>query len=270
MNTKILFDGFTNRVEVANISTLWPAYATSDGNYSSDSATTSAKFNSSGTLTIDITNANGTIVPTTPFTYTKNEAVSELYTYLNSLPYENGYTYSFLGNDYSFSNFFDNGVVTAYGTSEINKVTTYSFLVNTNGITCTTNQRKHDGYLGAVNEYYGSGANSRRWNATYGWLACSSGYIYTTDYNHENWYNPNQYMIEVAQQIAATYTNPVNKVIALFNWTYHNITYGTSSDGYYEPVRGYFQHLEGVCANISDVFGGLVKIRWFCVPASVG
>ncbi|MBO7084325.1 hypothetical protein J6W20_00035 [bacterium] len=28
-------------------------------------------------------------------------------------------------------------------------------------------------------------------------------------------------------------------------------------------MRGYFEHLEGVCANISDVFGALLKIDGF-------
>ena len=262
-NTKILFNGFTNTLAVANINTTWPAYATNDGNYSTDSLSSSATFSSNGSLTITVKNPTGTIISNKPFTYTKGEDVSQLYAYLTSLPYENGNTYTFSGNDYSFSNFFNNGQVVAYGSNTINGISQSSFIVNTNGITCTTNQEKHDGYLGAVNEYYDSGTNSRRWNATYGWLACSTGDIWTTDLNHENWYNPNQYMVEVAQQIAATYTNPVNKVMALFNWTYHNIYYGISSGGYYQPVRGYFEHLEGVCANISDVFGALLKIDGF-------
>ena len=262
-NTKILFDGFTNSLAVANISTTWPAYATSDGNYSTDALTTSSTFGGSGELNINITNDSGELVKSSSFDFTSGEAVSKLYTFLDSLPYENGYTYTFLGNGFSFSNIFDNGVVVGYGSSIINHVNQSSFLVNANGITCTTTQTMHDGYLGAVNEYYGSGANSRRWNATYGWLACNSGDIYTTDYNHENWYNPNQLMVEVAKQIADTYSNPVNEVMALFDWTYNNIYYGTSADGYYEPVRGYFQHLEGVCANISDVFGALLKIDGF-------
>ncbi|MBP5783254.1 hypothetical protein J6W32_01385 [bacterium] len=53
-------------------------------------------------------------------------------------------------------------MVVGYGSSIINHINQSSFLVNVNGITCTTTQTMHDGYLGAVNEYYGSGANSRR------------------------------------------------------------------------------------------------------------
>ena len=262
-STKILFNGFTNTLAVADINTTWPAYATNDGNYSADTLSSSSTFSDSGTLTVDITNASGSAINTTPFTYTKGEDVSKLYTYLESLPYENGYTYTFVGTNYSFGSVFDNGTVVAYGSSNINGTTQSSFVINTNGITCTTNQTIHDSYLGAINECYGSGANSRRWSATYGWLACSSGDTFTTDSNHSNWYNPNQYMVEVAHQIAASYSNPIDIVMALFDWTHANISYNLPPEGYYEPVRGYFQHLEGVCANISDVFGALLKIDGF-------
>ncbi|MBO7084324.1 hypothetical protein J6W20_00030 [bacterium] len=76
------------------------------------------------------------------------------------MPYENGYTYTFLGDDYSFSNIFNNGQVVPYGSSKINGVNQSSFIVNNTGITCTTNQSIHNGYLGAVNEYNFYGANS--------------------------------------------------------------------------------------------------------------
>ena len=262
ISTQMMFDGFTNHVQVVSINTTWPAYATNDGYYSTDSLASSATFDSSGSLTITIKNQTGTIIWNKPFNYTNGEDVSQLYAYLNSLPYENGYTYTFLGDDYSFSNIFNNGQVVPYGSSKINGVNQSSFIVNNTGITCTTNQSIHNGYLGAVNEYNFYGANSSLWKATYGWLACSYGDMFTTDLFSENWYNPNQYMVEVAKQIAATYPNPVNEVMAIFNWTYNNITYGTTW-AYYQTVRGYFEHLEGVCANISDVFGALLKIDGF-------
>ncbi|MBO7084484.1 hypothetical protein J6W20_00850 [bacterium] len=53
-------------------------------------------------------------------------------------------------------------MVVGYGSSVINNVSQSSFLVTTNGITCTTNQTTHDWYLGAVNDYYCYGANTRR------------------------------------------------------------------------------------------------------------
>ncbi|MBO7084323.1 hypothetical protein J6W20_00025 [bacterium] len=62
ISTQMMFDGFTNHVQVVSINTTWPAYATNDGYYSTDSLASSATFDSSGSLTITIKNQTGTII----------------------------------------------------------------------------------------------------------------------------------------------------------------------------------------------------------------
>ena len=261
VSTQILFNGFTNKLAIANISNTWPAYASAYGNYATTSPSTSNTFSSSGSFGLDVTNANNKTTDYS-FSYTSGESANKLYSFIESIPYANGDTYTFTGDDYSFGSVYDNGVVVGYGSSVINNVSQSSFLVTTNGITCTTNQTTHDWYLGAVNDYYCYGANTRRWSATYGWAACFDGDYFSTDENVQNWYDPNQTMVDIANQISASYTNPVNKVIAIFNWVANNMHY-TSSYSYYHTIRGNFSHLEGVCGNYADVFGALLKLDGF-------
>ena len=258
VNVQMLFNGFTNSVSLANISMQWPAYATANGNYTSTTPS-STTLSGSGTLTIDITKPNGTVIKPTPFTYTNGEDTSSLYTYLESLPYENGDTYTFSG-DYSFNSVLNNGTVVPWGTSTNSSGNTYSsFVVNQNGITCTSDQSVQNSDIGAVNDFYGYGEDSMYWSATYGWMGSYDAEEYATSNNALNWYDPNQLMLKVAHQIIIGYTNPIYQIIAIRNFVEQQVTY-TFDSTYYQPVRGIFQSGKGVCADVSNLFGAMLKL----------
>ena len=86
-----------------------------------------------------------------------------------------------------------------------------------------------------------------------------------------NWYNPNQLMVQVANQINAAYSNPINKVVAVMNWIGTNmIDLGIDNMHYNYTSRELFQALEGVCGNYSDLTGTLLKMIGFVSRQVVG
>lgn len=77
-----------------------------------------------------------------------------------------------------------------------------------------------------------------------------------------NWYDPNQTMVQAAKEITFSYTNPINQIEALHSWVSNYVKYN-DQEPYYQSVRQTFQLGEGVCANISNLFGAMLKLSGF-------
>ena len=91
------------------------------------------------------------------------------------------------------------------------------FLINNTGITSMEHQYYEDSYLNNYNNGEDNSANSRAWNAAYGWMQFNQLDWWTNEYNCDNWFDPNQIMVKVANQIVQWYANPLNIMVAVFD-----------------------------------------------------
>lgn len=280
LNTQFLFDGFSGKIATTDISNFWPAYASPYNNFSVGSTIGSGTISQSGTLSIALTNPSGT---TKDYTFdfntasgsTKATTITDLNNFLNNIPYQVGDTYVF-GGTYPAVNFnfvYVNGQFvpywSAYDSQTVSENT--SFTVTNDGITWNDydngNGVENNTYLNATNQagYYSSASDTatypRYWEASYGQLACNPWAEFTNGWMN-NWYDPNQTMVQVANQLSASYASPIDKIEATFDWVYSNMDY-TDGYSYGHTIRQTFQHLQGVCGDIASLMGALLKLEGF-------
>ena len=268
VGVQLLFNGITGKVCLGDIAHFWPAFATPFGTFSNLSTATST-FKSTGELNVQIvTSAN--VSQTYTYNFTENDNSATLNTFLTSLPYANGDTYYFSGTNAGVSYVWNNNEVVGYGYNKINKKETIAgFLINNTGITSVEHQYYEDSYLNNYNEGEDHGANSRVWNATYGWMQCNPLDWWANGYNCDNWFDPNQTMVEVANQIVQGYANPLNRMVAVFDWVCDNMDY-TKQYMYGHTMREYFQHLQGVCCDFAAICGTMMKLAGFVSRQIIG
>ena len=274
----ILANGITGKLAFTNqIKNYWPAYATGFGLYYSN--TNNGQFpktsnqNTKDTSIIDISYEEPTsssFITVKPLTINANTTLIDVQNWFSNIPYVPGEKIAFWGSNAGVNNFFSNNQVYNYGyvtgANSYNDQTaddTYPFVINETNIVPLTSENASDTRFYAHTEEENS-TNYVQWTATYGWADESPTGWWMNGEDSINWYNPDQAMVQVANEIAQAYSNPINKVIAVENWVMTNMEdLGELESRYQYTERQLFEAQEGVCGNYTDLTCTLLKLLGF-------
>ena len=271
----ILANGITGTLAfTSQIKNYWPAYATSFGLYYNNVNNGFATASStSDTSTIDLSyeQPNSTTYTTVKaLTINSKTTLADVQQWFSTIPYVPGEKIAFWGTNAGITNFYSQNQVYNFGyvtgSNIYNSQTTddtYPFQINGTNIVPLTNENASDTRFYAHTEEENA-SNYMEWSATYGWADESPTGWWMNGENSINWYDPNQTMVQVANQIAQSYSNPINKVIATENWVMTNMEdLGAYQSRYQYTERQLFEKQEGVCGNYADLTCTLLKLLGF-------